>query len=98
MTKSIWRNIRDYFDPGPETVTLDQSQKLRLSGRELRIPLSGYQEYRIEMGEQMLILSPDPGVAAADNKSPCDFILFDPERYANGIAHHLRLPPEARWQ
>jgi hypothetical protein len=91
--KSIWRNIRDYFDPGPETVTLDQSQKLRLSGRELRIPLSGYQEYRIEMGKQMLILSPDPGVAAANNKSPCDFILFDPQRRHSGVAHFQRLSP-----
>ena len=91
--KSIWRNIRDYFDPGPETVTLEQSQKLRLSGRELRIPLSGYQEYRIEMGKQMLILSPDPGVAAAEYKSPFDFILFDPERRHSGVAYFQRLSP-----
>ena len=91
--KSIWRNIRDYFDPGPETVTLDQSQKLRLSGKGLCIPLNGYQEFRIEMGKQTLILSPDPGVAAAGTDSPCGFILFDPERYANGIAHYLRLSP-----
>jgi hypothetical protein len=91
--KSIWGNIRDYFQPGQEIVTPDQSQRLRLSGKELRIPLSGYQAYRIEMGKQTLILSPDPGVAAADNKSPCDFILFDPERYSNGIAHIQRLSP-----
>ena len=94
MTKKpIWRNIRDYFDPDPETVILDQSQKLRLSGRELRIPLSGYQEYRIEMGKQTLILSPDPGVAAAEYKSSCDFILFDPERRHSGVAHFQRLSP-----
>ncbi len=94
MTKKpIWRNIRDYFDPDPETVILDQSQKLRLSGRELRIPLSGYQEYRIEMGKQTLILSPDPGVAAAEYKASCDFILFDPERRHSGVAHFLRLSP-----
>ena len=91
--KSIWGNIRDYFDPRPETVTLDQSQKLRLSGKGLCIPLNGYQEFRIEMGKQTLILSPDPGVAADEYKSPCDYMLFDPERYANGIAHYLRLPP-----
>ncbi|MCK5382978.1 MAG: metallophosphoesterase [Gammaproteobacteria bacterium] len=91
--KSIWGNIRDYFQPAPETVTPGHSQKLRLSGRELRIPLSGYQGYRIEMGKQTLILSPDPGVTAADNKSPCDFILFDPERHHSGIAHFQRLSP-----
>jgi hypothetical protein len=90
--KSIWGNIRDYFQPGQEIVTPYQSQRLRLSGKELRIPLRGYQAYRIEMGKQMLILSPDPDIAAAD-KSPCDFILFDPERYSNGIAHIQRLSP-----
>jgi hypothetical protein len=93
MKKSIWGNIRDYFQPAPETVTPGHSQKLRLSGRELRIPLSGYQGYRIEMGKQTLILSPDPGVTAAGNKSPCDFILFDPERHHSGIAHFQRLSP-----
>jgi len=94
MTKrSIWKNIRDYFRPQQETVIPGHSQKLRLSGKELRIPLGGYQEYRIEMGKQTLILSPDPGIAASRNESPCDFILFDPERYVNGVAHYLRLSP-----
>jgi len=45
------------------------------------------------MGKQTLILSPDPGVTARHNESPCDFILFDPERYPGGIAHFLRLSP-----
>jgi hypothetical protein len=94
MTKqSIWKNIRGYFRPECETVIPAQSQKLRLSGKELRIPLSGYQEYRIEMGKQTLILSPDPGVTARRYESPCDFILFDPERYNKRISHFLRLPP-----
>ena len=94
MTKqSIWKNIQDYFRPQQETVILDHSRRLRLSGKELRIPLSGYPEYRIEMGKQTLILSPDPGIAAADNESPCDFILFDPEQYPDGVAHFQRLSP-----
>jgi hypothetical protein len=94
MTKqSILEKIRGYFRPRQETVILDHSRRLRLSGKELRIPLSGYPEYRIEMGKQTLILSPDPGIAVADNESPCDFILFDPERFLNGIAHFQRLPP-----
>jgi hypothetical protein len=94
MTKqSILEKIRGYFQPRQETVILDHSHRLRLSGKELRIPISGYPEYRIEMGKQTLILSPDPGLAAADNESPCDFLLFDPERYLNGIAHFQRLSP-----
>jgi len=84
--------MRGYFRPQQETVIIDRSRRLRLSGKELRIPLSGYPEYRIEMGKQTLILSPAPGVAA-DNGSPCDFILFDPERHPDGIAHFQRLSP-----
>ena len=94
MTKtSIWQDIQAYFRPRQETVIPGHTDKLRLSGKELRIPLNGYQEYRIEMGKQTLILSPDPGVTACDSESPCDFILFDPERYSNGVAHFLRLSP-----
>ena len=91
--KSIWGEILGYLQPGQETVIPDKSEKLRLSGVELRIPIKKYQEFRIEMGKQTLILSPDPGIAAADNESAYDFILFDPERLIKGIAHCLRLPP-----
>jgi hypothetical protein len=94
MTKqSIWQNIRGYFQPDQETVHLDHSQKLRLSGKELRIPLNGNPVYRIEMGKLTLILSADPDITVADNESPCDFILFDPERYLDGIGHSQRLAP-----
>ena len=93
MKRSIWQNICGYFQPGQETVNFDQSQRLRLSGKKLRIPLNGYPVYRIEMGKQTLILSPDLGVVASDNEPPCDFILFDPERYLDGIAHFQKLSP-----
>ena len=91
--RSIWQNICGYFQPGQETVNLDHPQRLRLSGKKLRIPLNGYPVYRIEMGKQTLILSPDLGVVASDNEPPCDFILFDPERYLDGIAHFQKLSP-----
>jgi len=94
MTKqSIWQNIRGYFQPDQETVHLDHDQRLRLSGKELRIPLNGYPVYKIEMGKLTLILSPDPGITATDNVSTCDFILYDPERYLHGTAHFERLSP-----
>jgi hypothetical protein len=93
MKRSIWQNICGYFQPGQETVNLDHPQRLRLSGKKLRIPLNGYPVYRIEMGKQTLILSPDLGVVASDNEPPCDFILFDPERYLDGIAHFQKLSP-----
>lgn len=91
--KSIWDGILGYFRPAQETVIPDLSQKLQLSGMELRVPLSGFQEYRIEMGKQTLMLSPDPGVTVVHSESPCDFILYDPERYNSGVAHFQRLRP-----
>ena len=45
------------------------------------------------MGKQTLILSPDPGITAADNESAYNFILFDPERLIKGVAYRLRLLP-----
>ena len=96
MTKqSIWKNIRGYFRPECETIIPAQSQKLRLSGKEIRIPLKGYQAYRIEMGKQVLNLYPDPNVDERARKAQYDFILFDPERYFHGIAHWQRLSPGA---
>ncbi len=93
MKQSIWQNIRGFFQAGQETVNFDHPQRLRLSGKKLRIPLHGYPVYEIEMGKQTLMLSADPGVAASDGGSPCDFILFDPLRYPGDIAHFQRLSP-----
>ena len=45
------------------------------------------------MGKQVLSLSPDPGVSTRPDESPCDFLLFDPERYSEGITHTQRLSP-----
>ena len=92
MKQSILEKIRGYFRPQQETVNLDHAHRLRLSGKELRIPLSGHPEYRIEMGKQTLVLSPDPGIAA-NSTAACDFILYDPDRYLNRIAHFQRLSP-----
>ena len=93
MNPSIWQYIRDYIRPDRETITPELSQKLRLSGKELRIPVKGYPVYQIELGEQILHLYPDPGIAAGKHTAPYDFILCDPQRYFTGIAHILRLSP-----
>jgi len=93
MKTSLLQNIRAYFSPASETVILEKSRKLRLSGTPFRIPLKGYPEYRIEMGKQILYLCPDPGVAGEAEGSAYDFILFDPERYFSGISHFQRLSP-----
>ena len=91
--RTFWHKIRDHFRPRQETVIPDPSQRLRLSGKDLRIPLSGYQDYLIEMGTQTLILSPAPGITAGNTASAYDFILFDPKRYGHGVAHFQSLSP-----
>lgn len=94
MTKpTFWQTIREYFQPRQETVIPGHAQRLRLSGKHLRIPLHGYPEFRIEMGKQTLILAPAPDINTEHSSSPCDFILYDPERFTHGIAHFLRLSP-----
>ena len=45
------------------------------------------------MGKQVLSLSPYPGVTTCPDESPCDFLLFDPERYSEGITQTQRLSP-----
>ncbi|MGD2137578.1 MAG: metallophosphoesterase [Gammaproteobacteria bacterium] len=64
-----------------------------MSGRGVRIPVSEYRAYRIEMGKQILNLYPDPGVSGTGSRSRYDFILFDPQRYFSGIAHWQRITP-----
>ena len=93
MKPSLWQKIRDHFRPDCVTITLDQSQKLRLSGKELRIPVQEYTGYRIELGKQILHLYPDSSMAETGNEAPCDFILLDPDRYFTGITHLQRLSP-----
>ena len=93
MKQSLLQNIKAYFSPASETVILEKSHKLRLSGKAFRIPLEGYPEYSIEMGKQTLYLCPDPGVAGHEEGSPYDFILFDPERYLSEVSHCQRLSP-----
>ena len=92
-SQSIWNNIREHFRTRQETVIPEPTQRLRLSGKELRIPLGGYQDFLIEMGKQTLILSPAPDIAAAREASVSDFILYDPKRYGHGVAQFQRLPP-----
>ncbi|MEA2079595.1 MAG: metallophosphoesterase, partial [Pseudomonadota bacterium] len=90
---SFWKNLRTYLGAADETVILAPSQKLRLSGKRTRIPLSGFPVFEVEMGKQRLFLYPDLSVDTRVRTTPCDFILFDPQRYRTGISHFLRLSP-----
>jgi hypothetical protein len=93
MKQSLLQNIMAYFSPACETVILEKSLKLRLSGKAFQVPVQGYPQYMIEMGKQTLYLCPDPGVSGHEQGSAYDFILFDPDRYFSGISHYQRLSP-----
>ncbi len=92
--QSIWKNIQGYFRPDCETIVPEQAQKLRLSGREIRIPIMGFPTFEIELGKQVVHLQPDPRLGLGADGSAYDFILFDPHRYGHGIAHFQRLMPD----
>ncbi|MGI9287717.1 MAG: metallophosphoesterase family protein [Pseudomonadales bacterium] len=91
--QSIWKNIRSYFQPDCETIVPQKLQKLRLTGKEVRVPIDGFPVFEIQLGKQIVHLQPDPGLRTNGGNLPYDFILFDPQRYANGIAHLQRLAP-----
>lgn len=93
MKQSFLQSIKAYFSPATETVLLEKSRKLRLSGKAIQIPIQGFPEYKIEMGKQLLYLCPDPGITEQSEGLPYDFILFDPQHYFSGISHYLRLSP-----
>ena len=92
MVKSFLKRLRKKFKGNHETVQLEPSQRLRLSGQVLRVPVEGV-SYVIEMGKQTIHLCPDLPLDALRHRSPCDYILFDPELYYSGIAQTLRLRP-----
>jgi hypothetical protein len=84
--------MRKRFGGSSETVNLDQTDRLRLSGKGLRI--SGQETpFVVEMGKQTLHIRPDRPVNARLRTPPYDYLVFDPELYYAGIAHSLRLRP-----
>lgn len=85
-------SLRKRFRGSFETVTPSISEKLRLSGKGLRVPFQGI-PFVIEMGKQILHVYPDLPVDHSLRTTPHDFIVFDPELYHSGIAHFLRLSP-----
>jgi hypothetical protein len=93
MKRSFWKKLHGYLGSADETVILEPSQKIRLSGKRTRIPLSGFPIFEVEMGKQRLYVYPDLSIDERARRNPCDFILFDPQRYGSGISHFLRLRP-----
>ncbi len=99
MKRSFLTALMDRLGGGSETVTPGPAERLRLSGKALRIPLRdsesgcGRPYFEIEMGRQRLQIRPDLPVDPGSGESAPDFLLFDPQRYLPGPGHFLRLAP-----
>ena len=92
MKRSFWTTLLERLGGGSETVTPSPSERLRLSGKAIRIPLET-SSFEVEMGLQRLQIHPDLALDPGHRKNPLDFLLFDPERYLPGPGHFLRLAP-----
>ena len=88
----IFSGLRKRIAGRHETVTPAATDRLRLSGKGIRIPLQGT-SFAIEMGKQTLHLCADLPVDDQLRKPPFDFILFDPDLFYSGISQTLRLVP-----
>jgi hypothetical protein len=87
----VIETLTQLFSSGIETATPAPSQKLRLSGKGLRISLA-VAPFEVELGRQCLQIYPDvPVTGSSTADAPPDILLFDPERYFNGITHFLRV-------
>ncbi len=100
MKRSFLSALLDRLGGGSETVTPAPSERLRLSGKALRIPLRGTEPegampapccFEVEMGRQRLQIHPDLAVDSGRHGAAPDFLVFDPQRYLPGPGHFLRL-------
>jgi predicted phosphodiesterase len=90
--RSLVDKLRKKFGGKADTVTLVPDERVRLSGKGLRIE-GTEASYSIEMGKQIVHLCPDRPLSRTARKAPYDYLLFDPDRYHHGIANCLRLKP-----
>jgi len=90
--RSFLKSLRKRFGGSYENVCLASEDRLRLSGKGLRVE-SEATSFSIEMGKQILHVCPDRPFDPAARKPPYDFIVYDPSLYYSRVAHSLRLRP-----
>jgi hypothetical protein len=90
--KSLVEKLRKRFGGKAETVKLTPDDRLRLSGKGLRV--KGMEtSFAVEMGKQTVHICPDRPAIKSQRKPPFDYLVFDPALYYSGLAHCLRLKP-----
>jgi hypothetical protein len=89
---SLVKKLRKRFGGKAETVKLAPGDRLRLSGKGLRVP-GTETAFAVEMGKQKIHVCPDRPANKSTSEPPYDYLVYDPELYASGLAHGLRLKP-----
>lgn len=90
--RSFFKGLRDRLGGGYDDVSLGPEDRLRLSGKGLRVACETA-PFSIEMGKQTVHVCPERPVDLTGSNPPWDFIVFDPDLYYSGISHSLRLKP-----
>jgi len=92
LKQSLLKKLRKRFGGKADSVTLTPEDRLRLSGKGLRVA-GTENSFVIEMGKQTVHVCPDRPANGKRRKPPYDYLLFDPELYHSGLALSLRLKP-----
>jgi hypothetical protein len=91
-TLSAVARLKTWLGPTPTTQIPLPQERLRLSGRPLRVPYQGL-PYAVELGRARLHIYPELPLLGPDPAGVPRFRLFDPERYLTGMAPFLSLGP-----
>jgi len=73
---------------------ISQSDRLRLSGKGLAVT-GRERSFVLELGKQTIHVCPDLPLEPREDDTSPDYLIYDPDRFHNGIAHCLRLKPES---
>ena len=91
-SRSLLSSLKGLISGSVDTVRPAPAERLRLSGRGLRVPIDGM-SFEIEMGDERLQLHPVFRANGRVSKRPVDYALFNVEQYESGIFHFLDLLP-----
>ncbi len=73
------------------SVSLDPSQRIKLSAKGVRVPLDD-RPLSIEMGQEVLHVYPEQPLDPASGER-LGLMMVSPKRYLNGISHMIRIDP-----
>lgn len=91
--RTFFSGLKKLFRNKPEeTVEIQPEDRLRLSGKSLRVACRDH-AFVAQLGKQLIHICPDRPLAQSGTAQEHDFLLFDPALYGENIAQALRLRP-----